>query len=210
MARSWIGVQIQPVSADIADSLSLKSTKGALIAEPQKGSPAAEAGLKSGDVITAVNGEIIDGPRELARKISSLSPDHSVDVTIQRDGHEKVVPVKLAAMPVDPKEASLSNPEKARTSLAALGLSLAPASAVQGAGKEGVVVASVDDSGLAAQKGLRTGDVILEAAGQPVTKPSEIVAAFDAAKKDGKKAVLLRVKSGDGSRFVALATQANS
>ena len=210
VARSWIGVQIQPVSADIADSLSLKSTKGALIAEPQKGSPAAEAGLKSGDVITAVNGELIEGPRELARKISSLSPDHSVDVTIQRDGHEKVLPVKLAAMPADPKEASLTNPEKARTSLAALGLSLAPASALQGAGKDGVVVASVDESGLAAQKGLRTGDIILEASGQPVTKPSEIVAAFDAAKKDGKKAVLLRVKSGEGSRFVALATQANS
>ncbi len=210
VARSWIGVQIQPVSADIADSLSLKSTKGALIAEPQKGSPAAEAGLKSGDVITAVNGDLIEGPRELARKISGLSPDHTVDVTIQRDGREKTLPVKLAAMPGEPKEAGLTSAEQSRTSLAALGLTLAPASSMQGSGKSGVVVAAIDQSGIAAQKGLRAGDIILEVAGQSVSRPSEIVAAFDAAKRDGKKAVLLRLKSADGSRFVALATQANS
>lgn len=210
VARSWIGVQIQPVSAEIADSLGLKSTKGALIAEPQKDSPAASAGLKSGDVITAVNGDAIEGPRELARKISALSPDHSVDITILRDAKELKIPVKLAAMPADQKEASLANPEKARTSLAALGLTLMPANAVPGAGKEGVVVANIDEEGVAAQKGLRNGDIILEAAGQAVSRPSEVAAAFDAAKKDGKKALLLRVKTADGSRFVALATQANS
>ncbi len=84
-------------------------------------------------------------------------------------------------------------------------MSLAPASTIAGAGSDGVVVADIDPEGIAAQKGLRSGDVILEAAGKAVSRPSDITAALDAAGKDGRKAVLLRVKSGDSVRYVALA-----
>jgi serine protease Do len=205
VARGWIGVQIQPVSPEIADSLNLKGTKGALVAETQSGSPAAAAGIKSGDVIVAVNGDRIDGPRELARRIAALGPEKKVDLTYVREGGEKTANVRLGTLPAE-KEASVSAPENTgRTSLANLGLSLAPASSVAGA-KEGVVITEVEPDGVAAQKGLRSGDIILEAAGRPVTRPSEISSALDAAKKDGRKAVLLRVKSGDQTRFVALAT----
>ena len=78
VTRGWIGVQIQPVTADIADSLGMKNARGALVAEPQSGSPADKAGIKSGDVIVSVNGEAVEDARNLARRISSLSPGTSV------------------------------------------------------------------------------------------------------------------------------------
>ncbi len=207
VARGWIGVQIQPVTSDIADSLGLKDTKGALVAEPQKGSPAADAGIKSGDVITAVNNETVDSPRELARKIASMGPDKKVELTVWHEGAQKTVDLTLGTLPSDKQEAKAETGAPADTSqLSSLGLTLVPASTIAGAGNEGVVVADIDPEGLAAQKGLKSGDVILEAAGKSVARPADIAAALDAAKKEGRKAVLLRVKSGDSVRFVALAT----
>lgn len=208
VARGWIGIQIQPVTSEIADSLGLKNTKGALVAEPQKDSPAIEAGIKSGDVITAVNGDAIDGPRELARKIAAMGPDRKVDLTVWRDGGEKTLAMRLGTLPAD-KEAKAEpravDPDSDRTKLASLGVTLAPASSIAGAGKDGVVVSDVDPDGMAAQKGLNVGDVILDVGGKTVSSPSDISSAFDEAKKSGHKAVLLRVKTGDQVRFVALA-----
>ncbi len=206
VARGWIGVQIQPVTAEIADSLGLKSSKGALVAEAQANSPAMEAGIKSGDVILGVDGEKVEGPRELARKIASLGPDAKADLTVWHSGSEKTVSIKLGVLPPD-KEAKADidvPPEK--SSLASLGLSLATAANVPGAGKEGVVIADIDPDGVAAQKGLKVGDVIVEAGGHPVSKPADISAVIADAKKEGHKAVLLRVKNEQGTRFVAVAT----
>ena len=208
VARGYIGVQIQPVTQDIADGLGLKDTKGALVAEAKSG-PAADAGLKSGDVIVAVNGEKIDGPRELARKIAGIGPDKKVELAYIRGGSEKSVSVTLGKLPGD-REARADRSESAEpSSLASYGLELAPAAAVPGAGKTGVVVADIDPDGAGAQKGLRTGDVILEAAGKPVSTPAQVVAAINEARAEGQKAVLLRVKSGEATRFVALATRAS-
>ena len=92
--------------------------------------------------------------------------------------------------------------------MASLGLTLVPSSVVPGGSKDGVTVAEVDPDGVAAQKGLNTGDVILEAGGKIVSRPSEVAAAYNDAKKDGRKALLLRVKSGDSVHYVALATKA--
>ena len=205
VARGWIGVQIQPVSADIADSLGLKSQKGALVAEAQPNSPAAAAGLKSGDVITAVNGEAVDGPRELARKIAALGPENKAEVTYWRDGGEKTATLKLGILPGEKEAAAKPGLQPEKNALASLGLTLAPANSVAGAGRDGVVVADIDPEGVGAQKGLKAGDVILEAAGKVVSRPAEISAAVEQARKDGRKAVLLRVKSAEGTRFVALA-----
>jgi len=204
VTRGWIGVQIQPVTPEIADSLGLKATKGALVAEAQANAPAVAAGLKAGDVITAVNGERIDGPRELARKIAAAGPNRSVQLTYWRDGAEKSAHITLGKLPE--REARAERPAKAeKSTLAGLGVELAPAASLPGAGKDGVVVADIDPEGLAARKGLKTGDVILEAAGKPVARPSDISDALAAARKEGQKAVLLRVKSADGVRFLALA-----
>ena len=207
VARGYNGVQIQPVSDEIADSIGMTGTKGALVADATKNAPAAEAGIKSGDVITAVNGELIDGPKELARKIAGLGPEKKVEITVLRAGASHNFTLTLAALPTE-KEARLAKPASEKTSLASLGLELAPASAMPGAGKEGVVVSNVDPDGAAGQRGLRTGDVILEAAGKAVSRPGDILNALADARKDGRKAVLLRVKSGDTTRFVALAPAA--
>ncbi len=206
VARGWIGVQIQPVTAEIADSLGLKAAKGALVAEAQANSPAQDAGIKSGDVILGVDGEKVDGPRELARKIASLGPDAKAELTVWHSGAEKNVTVKLGSLPADKEVKAESETQSGKNQFASLGVQLAPASAVPGAGKEGVVIADIDPDGPAAQKGLKVGDVIVEAGGRIVSKPSEISSVIADAKKDGHKAVLLRVKSQEGTRFVAVAT----
>lgn len=209
VARGWLGIQIQPVSTDIADSLGLKDTKGALVAEPQKGSPAAEAGVKSGDIVRAVDGAAVDGPRELSRRIAGMSPAKKVELTILRDGKDMTVPVTLGSLPAE-QEAKAETPpvQEDKAQLASLGLTLVPSSVVPGGSKDGVTVAEVDPDGVAAQKGLAVGDVILEVAGKPVSRPSDVTNAVSAAKKDGQKAVLMRVKSGDGIHFLALAVKA--
>ena len=208
VARGWIGVQIQPVTADIAESLGLKTAKGALVSEAQANAPASQAGVKSGDVIIGVNGEAIEGPRDLARKIAGIGPEKKVDLTYWHDGSEKTATLTLGVLPNE-RMAKADAPAQAdRDALGGLGLTLAPASSVPGAGRNGVVVADVDQDGIAAQKGLRSGDIILEAAGAPVSRPADIAAALDMARKAGHKAVLLRVRNGEGTRFVALAPKA--
>lgn len=208
VTRGYIGVQIQPVTPEIADSLGLKSTNGALVAQAQPNTPAASAGIQSGDVVTGVNGTKIDNPHDLSRKIAALGPDATASLTIIRNGAEKTFSVKLGKLP-DEKEAKADTPvqeKAAKTALANFGFSLAPSSDVPGAGKEGAVVTDLDPDGPAAQKGLRPGDVILDAAGKPVTTPADVVKALDNAKKEGRRAVLLRVKTGDNTHFLALSS----
>ena len=91
VTRGWIGVQIQPVNADIADSLGLKKAEGALVAEPQSDGPAAKAGIQSGDVITAVNGQPVKDARDLAKRIGGLAPGANVKLTVVSKGAEKTV-----------------------------------------------------------------------------------------------------------------------
>lgn len=196
VARGYLGVQIQPVTEELADSLSLKEAKGALVAETVAGTPAADAGLKPGDTITAVNGEAMAGPRELTKRISQFKPGESVSVTYFRDGKEKTATVKLAALP-DQKLAM--NDQGAAKTGASLGLTLAPSK-----DGVGVMVADVDPNGAASEKGITKGDVIVEAGGKPVIRPADVKAAVDEARKDGRKALILRIKTDNGSRFVAV------
>jgi len=97
--HGWMGVRIQAVTADIADSVGLKKAEGALVAEPQSGSPAAKAGIMAGDVITAVDGNEVKSPRDLARKISAMAPGTEVKLSIQRKGEEKTVSLTLGQQP---------------------------------------------------------------------------------------------------------------
>jgi serine protease Do len=214
VTRGWIGVQIQPVTKDIADSLGLKETKGALVADPQSNGPAAKAGVKSGDVIVSVNGDQIRDARELARKIGGLPPDESVKLGVFRDGAERSITLKLGTLP-DERQARAAFGDRDRDSnrrgerdersdLPKLGLSLAPAGSVAGAGAEGVVVTDVDPSGPASERGFKTGDVIVEVAGKAVSNPADVRQALSTAQSDGRRTVLMRVKSGQATRFVAL------
>ena len=204
VSRGWIGVQIQPVTQDIADSLGLKATKGALVAQPAKGGPAEGAGLKSGDVIIAIDNEKIDGPRELSRKIAALGPGKTVGLTFLRGGAEKTVQLKLGVLPQE-KEARAEPETPDRSgSLTGLGIEVAPLSRVRPGAGEGLFVTNIDPQGAAAQKGLRRGDVIIEANGEGVNSRADLVAAIEGARKEGRRTVLLRVKSPEGLRFVAV------
>jgi serine protease Do len=207
VARGWIGVQIQPVTQEVADSLGLKSAKGALVAETQPNSPASAAGLKSGDVILGIDGGRIDGPRDLARKVAALGPGKKTDLIYWHDGSEKTAPVKLGSLPDDKEARVTPGMSRDNNAFSGLGLVLAPASSIQGAGSQGVVISDIDPDGVAAQKGLQIGDVILEAGGHAVNQPADISAVLAEAKKDNRKAVLLRVKGSEGTHFVAIAVK---
>ena len=207
VTRGWIGVQIQSVTPEIADSLGLKSVQGALVAEPQSGGPAAKAGIEAGDVITSVNGATIKDARELARQIGGLPPGTSVKLALLHKGAEKAVTLTLGQLP-DQREARAetgNNNNSSGTDVPRLGLTLAPAGQVAGSGNEGVVVTNVDPNGIAADHGFKTGDVILDVGGKKVGNPGEVRDAIRDAQKDGKRTVLMRVKSGgEGTKFVAV------
>ncbi len=204
VTRGWIGVQIQPVTQDIADSLGLKKAQGALVAQPQAGSPAVKAGIVAGDVITAVNGKEVKDARDLAKKIGALAPKETVKLSIVHKGSEKTISLKLGEMPKTKEADASSSEDDNGIDFSKFGLTLAPASKVAGAGDKGVVVTGVDSSGSAAEHGFATGDVILEVAGKSVSTPSDVRKAIASVKKDGKRTVLLRVKKGENTRFVAL------
>jgi serine protease Do len=208
VTRGWIGVQIQPVTQEIADSIGLKKAEGALVAEPQPNGPAAKAGIEAGDVITAVNGDQVKDARDLAKKIGSLAPKATVKLAIVHKGAEKTVSLTLGELPNAKEARANASPEEGSDNGAAdmgkLGLTLAPAGRVAGAGSQGVVVTGVDSAGVAADRGFSTGDVILEIAGKSVSTPADVRNVVASARTEGKRSVLVRVKSGDNTRFVAL------
>jgi serine protease Do len=209
VSRGWIGVQIQPVTPEIADSLGLKKAEGAHVAEPQANGPAAKAGIESGDVITAVNGENVRDARELARTIGGIAPGTAVKLNVLHKGQDKVVNLTLGTLPNTleakaDKDSDDKGSATRGTDVPKLGLTVAPASSVAGAGKEGVVITEVDPKSAAAERGFKEGDVILEVAGKTVASANDVRDAISAAKSDNKNVVLMRVKSGGQSRFVAV------
>lgn len=210
VSRGWIGVQIQPVTPDIADSLGLKKAEGALVAEPQANGPAAKAGIESGDVITKVNGEAVKDARELARTIGGFAPGSAVKLDVVHKGQDKTVNLTLGQLPntVEAKADTDDNSDKGSatrgTDVPKLGLTVAPANSVAGAGKDGVVVTEVDPNSAAADRGFKEGDVILEVAGKSVASAGDVRDAVNAARTDNKNSVLMRIKSGGSSRFVAV------
>jgi len=205
VVRGWLGVQIQPVTEEIASSIGLDKARGAMVTEPQDNSPAVKAGIKSGDTILSVNGQDVEDAKDLARKIAAYPPKTTVDVTLWRDGKEQTVKVDLGELPNEQvaNAQSSDSGDADHTSLGDYGLTLAPAAAA-GAGDSGAVITDIDPSGKAADRGLKEGDVILEAGGQTIAGPHDVSKALTAAEKAGKKAILLRVKSGDSVRFLAL------
>jgi serine protease Do len=202
VVRGWLGVQIQGVTRDIADGLNLDEAKGSLVAETQPNSPAEAAGLKSGDTILAVNGKEVDGPKELAALIAGIDPGTKVKITYWRDGARHDVDVTLGKLPGEEEMAALDKPGQTAPETSALedfGLAVAPAE-----DETGVVVTDVDPNGQAAERGLQPGDVIIAVGDDAVASPADIEKMIELAREGGRKAILLRVKSGDQTRFVAL------
>jgi serine protease Do len=205
VTRGWIGVQIQPVTPEIADSLGLKNAAGALVSEPQANSPAAKGGIASGDVIISVDGASVRDARELARKIGTMAPGTAVKLGLIHDGQEKTVTLTLGALPNEKQAANQQKEHEVPDSdVPKLGLTLAPASKVAGSDGSGVVVTAVDPNGVAADHGFQVGDIILDVSGKSVSSPAEVRTQIADARKEGKRTLLFRVKSNGGTRFVAL------
>jgi serine protease Do len=203
-ARGWLGVQIQSMTPEIAESLGLAKAEGALIAEPQPNSPASKAGLQAGDVIASVDGTPVKDAAELARKIAEMTPGATIKLGIMRKGAEQTMTATLAEMAAQREARAGSDARKARTSdEPRIGLMVAPAESAK-AGSQGVVITGIDPDGIAAGQGFVVGDVILEVAGQAVSSVEDVRKALADARGSDKKNVLMRVKSGEITKFVAV------
>jgi len=200
VTRGYLGVMIQPVTADIAESLGMKQVGGALVDRTDPGTPAAAAGLTPGDVITKVDGQDVKDAGDLTRRIGAMKPGSQVSITLLRDGAERTVLATLGSQ-TGAKVALATGGADVAPKL--LGVELAPAAEVAGAGDKGVAIVAVDPNGAAAAKGLKEGDVILKVSGHAVTTPDDVRDDLSAALHAGKKAVLFQVRTAAGERFVA-------
>lgn len=198
MSRGWLGVQIQTVTDDIAESLGLDHTKGAMVSMVQDDSPAEKAGLKAGDLVLQVGGAQVENPKDLARKVAAFDPDSEVEFTVFRNGDTVTVTVKLGKLAGKNKKAEAA-PEKptATASLGSLGLSLTTKG-------DDLVISSVIPDGPAADKGLKAGDRILEVGGQRVKSSKDIEDRIRSMTEKGRKTVLILVRSGGNQKFVAI------
>ncbi len=201
--RGYLGVEIQAVSPEIAEALGLKAAEGAMVDKPMPNSPASSAGLKPGDVIQKVNGQDIKDAGDLTRQIGQMKPGDKVELTYLSDGAGKTASVTLTEQQAE-KAATAAADDQASPTPSALGLELAPAKQVRGAGQSGVAVVGVEPNGVAAQQGFATGDVILSVGGKTVSTPQDVKSGIADARNQGRKAVLLRVQTAEGARFVAI------
>jgi len=216
--RGWLGVRIQSVDQDIADSLGLKSAAGALVASVEPKSPAGTAGIQANDVILTFDGKDVPDSRRLPRMVVDTPIDREVQLKLWRDGKEITKTVKIAPMPESKMLASGENgpddknqgPEK-DSGVNQLGLGLAgitPESRQRyqlGDDVAGVLVTSVSPDSTAADKQITPGDVLLEVNQQEVKSPKDVVTKIEEARKANKKSVLLLVQGqGGDARFVAL------
>jgi serine protease Do len=157
-------------------------------------------------VITKVNGETVKDARELARTIGGLAPGTAVKLSVLHKGEDKTVNLTLGRLPnsLEAKADTDKGGATRGTDVPKLGLTLAPANTVAGAGKAGVVVTDVDPKSAAAERGFKEGDVILEVAGKSVSTPADVRSALAAARTDKKSSVLMRLRTGDASHYVAV------
>jgi serine protease Do len=207
--RGWLGVQIQPLDEDLAKSLGVPDTKGALVAKVEPGSPADKAGIEAGWVIREFNGVTIDRLRTLSRAVAAVPPGSKVSLTALVDGRERKVTVEVGRQASEQQVARAESAEPAKgqprlgLSLAALTPELREQLGIE-PGVQGVVVREVDPDGPAAEKGVQEGDVITAVAGKPVRSPREVADAVKKAHADGRKSVLVQLWRDGQQRFVAI------
>jgi serine protease Do len=202
VTRGWLGVQIQPVTDDIAQSLGLTASQGALVADVTDNSPAAKAGIRTGDTIVSVNGTEVLEPKDLARRIAQIKPGQPVDIGVLRDGKQTSVSVEIGTMPAETELSATPADKPAPATLSSLGLSLERSDS-----GEGVNVTAVTPGSVADDKGLKAGDIILQLNGKDVSTVDGFRDELDKAAKAGQKTVLMLVRSGDRQRFVAMGVE---
>ncbi|WP_132310215.1 Do family serine endopeptidase [Martelella mediterranea] len=206
--RGWLGVRIQPVTKDIAESIGLAKAEGALISEPTADSPGAKAGLQQGDVITAVNGEVVEDARALSRKIGMMDPGQEVELSVWRDGKSQTINVKLGDFPSEDELAAAEGNGGAAAQSALmeqLGFEVQPAD-----DGRGVVITAVDPNSDAAAKGLSQGQKILSVNNKDVSSADDVLNQVKAAAENGRSQALFQVETENGNMFTALPTSNGS
>lgn len=213
--RGLLGVQIQPVTDEIASSLSLGSSDGALVAQVEPNSAAMKAGVQSGDVIKSVDGKDIATIRDLTRTIAAATPGNTVKLGLVRDGKEMTVSAKLGDSAKSGKQAKADDEQKGaeKVSGGSFGFSLAPISPETRQqlglkdGVKGALIAGVEAGSPAEEQGLRAGDILQQVGRDPVETPKDAVSKLKEA-KDTKKPVLMKVYREGSTRFVAVSPRA--
>ena len=217
--RGWLGVRIQQVTDDIADSLNIKPAKGALVAGVEDKGPAKPAGIEPGDVIVKFDGKDVKEMKDLPRIVADTPVGKDVEVVIIRKGQEAKKTVKLGRLEDGEKQATLTTKkddqsEEKSVVQKTLGLQLSNLTdSLRQRYKikdqiKGVVITGVDANSAAAEKRLSAGDVIVEVAQEPIATPADLQKKLDQLKKDGRKSALFLVANADGElRFVALGLQ---
>src|SRR3982075_1921994 len=218
LRRGWLGVRIQQVTDEIAESLNVKPARGALVAGAEDKGPAKPAGIEPGDVVVKFDGKDIKEPKDLSRAVADTAVGKAVDIVIIRKGAEETRKVTLGRLEdgekVQAAAKTKDEPAEKPVTQKALGLDLATLSKdlrtrykIKDSVK-GVVITSVDSSSDAAEKRLSAGEVIVEVAQEAVTNAADVKKRVEQLKKDGKKSILLLVSNADGElRFVALSVQ---
>jgi serine protease Do len=218
LRRGWLGVRIQQVTDEIAESLNIKPARGALIAGVDDKGPAKPAGIEPGDVIVTFDGKEIKEPKDLSRAVADTAVGKEVDVVVIRKGVEQTLKVTLGRLDdgdkAVPAAAKTQEPAEKPVTQKALGLDLASLSKdlrsrykIKDSVK-GVVITNVDTPSDAAEKRLSAGEVIVEVAQEAVSSAADVKKRVDQLKKDGKKSILLLVSNAEGElRFVALSVQ---
>lgn len=202
--RGWLGVQLQNLDAALAESLSLDEATGALVADVVADSPAQRSGVEVGDVIVGYGTEEVADARQLARYVGSADSGDRVKLRIVRDGEEMNLKVTLGD--AESQVAAADSDKR----LKGLGLTLTPLTDALrerlglDADVSGAVVARIDPNGLAAEQGLRRGDVLVQADRQPVESPGDLAKTLASAKKAGRSSVPVLVRRGGAQQFASL------
>ena len=210
--RGWLGVFIQEVTEDIADSLGLEDAKGALIASVTETGPADEAGLQAGDVIIRFDGKDVSKSRDLPRIVAETDVEATVDVEVVRDGKMRTLSVTLGELEQAENGGLLSRSGKTdtaeETTLADIGLAVAPLSAALAekfgltANDETIVVVEVAEGSPAAAKGVQPGDIVRRLNQSAISSVSQLVEGIAKARESGRKGVLMLIESEGQTRFV--------
>src|SRR5205085_4570513 len=214
--RGWIGARIQPVTDDIAEAVGLDKSRGAMIAAIDPASPAVQAKLQPGDVILAYDGKPIDRSRQLPRLVAETPPEKPIKLTVWRDGKDQEVELKVAALNPNRPTPPPPEPEKPKPppSIDALGLKLAKPTAELRKQfslpdtTKGAVITEVPQNSPGAAQGLRAGDLVVAVGHEPVGSPEELQQRIAAARKNGRKNIILRVEREGNTRFIALPFEA--